>query len=224
MTPLKRLYICLCMRVRDQLIRLTGGNPQRPGYLHACLALLLALTLTTAVRTGPQFSSPGVNIENFGQVSECYYRGSQPGSASFAELKQLGIRTVIDLQEDGKREEPAWVRKLGMQYFNIPLSGRRPATATQTEYFLKLVNDPQNWPVYVHCKGGRHRTGEMTAIYRISHDGWTADQAYKEMKQYGFYSLGGHGSLKHYVYQYYREYRAARATPPTPSAEPAAPP
>jgi protein tyrosine phosphatase (PTP) superfamily phosphohydrolase (DUF442 family) len=129
---------------------------------------------------------------------------------------------VIDLQEEGEREEPTWVRDAGMRYFNIPLSSRRPATPAQTEYFLKPVNDAQNWPVYVHCAGGRHRTGEMTAIYRISHDAWTAEQAYNEMKRYGYYSLGGQGSLKDYVYEYYRKYLVshlkAPALPVTPAA------
>jgi protein tyrosine/serine phosphatase len=193
------------------------------GYLYAPLGLLLATILTTALWAESQSSNlPRVGIDNFGQANEGYYRGGQPDAAGFAELKRLGIRTVIDLQEDGKREEPAWVRSAGMQYFNIPLSSRRPATAAQTEYFLKLVNDAQNWPVYVHCAGGRHRTGEMTAVYRISHDAWTADQAYQEMKQYGYYSFGGHGSLKDYVYQYYDSYQTARAKSAASSANTAA--
>jgi protein tyrosine/serine phosphatase len=62
----------------------------------------------------------------------------------------------------------------------------------------------------VHCKGGRHRTGALTAIYRITHDGWTADQAYKEMKEYEFEHgfFGGPSAQKHYVYSFY-ERRAA---------------
>ena len=192
-------------------------------YLYAPIALLLATTLTVAVRAESQSSSPPrVNIDNFGQTNENYYRGSQPDADGFAELARLGIKTVIDLQEDGKDEEPTLVRKAGMQYFNIPLSTRRPATGAQTEYFLKLVNDAQNWPVYVHCAGGRHRTGEMTGIYRITHHAWTADQAYHEMKQYGYYSLGGHGSLKDYVYQYYSNYQKAQARLPTSPPNPAA--
>jgi len=31
----------------------------------------------------------------------------------------------------------------------------------------------------------------MTAIYRITRYSWTADQAYREMKQYDYYSIGG---------------------------------
>lgn len=181
-------------------------------YGHAGLGILLSALLAGAVWPAGQSTTPaGVGISNFGRIGDGYYRGGQPDDAGFAELKRLGIKAVIDLQEDGDRREPAWVRRAGMQYFNIPLSSRRPATEAQTEYFLRLVNDPQNQPVYVHCAGGRHRTGEMTALFRITHDGWTADQAYQEMKRYDFYSAFGHGSLKEYVYQYYREHQSPQA-------------
>ena len=48
----------------------------------------------------------------------------------------------------------------------------------------------------------------MTAVYRITHDGWSADQAYAEMKKYHFHSFRHHGlkrhhALKHFVYRYY---------------------
>jgi hypothetical protein len=53
----------------------------------------------------------------------------------------------------------------------------------------------------------------MTAIYRMTRDSWTADQAYKEMKKYGFYSFPNHGSLKDYVYKYYRNLTEAMGLP-----------
>ncbi|MBX3278816.1 MAG: tyrosine-protein phosphatase [Acidobacteria bacterium] len=150
-----------------------------------------------------------LDIENFGRINEHYYRGAQPDQEGFAQLKSLGVKTVIDLREDREPEAEGWVSRLGMRYFNIPLSSRRAATDEQTAYFLALVNDPNNWPVYVHCAGGRHRTGEMTAIYRITGDGWTADQAYQEMKQFKWYSWGGRGPLKDYVYDYYNRYASS---------------
>lgn len=169
--------------------------------------LMLILTtpaLRVQAKSGNAFA---VSIDNFGQVNENYFRGAQPSEAAMGELKKLGVKTVIDLQEDGERDEGDWVRSAGMQYFKIPLSSTRPATDEQTAYFLKLVNDSNNWPVYVHCAGGRHRTGEMTAAYRIAQNSWTADQAYQEMKKYGWYSTWGHGPLKDYVYHYYKDHR-----------------
>lgn len=153
---------------------------------------------------------PGVSIANFAKVNDHYYRGSQPNAEEFAQLKRFGIKTVIDLREDYKKDEETSVRDLGMHFFRIPLKTRIAATAEQTAFFLDLVNDPKNWPVYVHCKGGRHRTGAMTGIYRITHDGWTAEQAWVEMKAYDFESgfFGGPGAQKKFVFGFYERHRS----------------
>ena len=73
------------------------------------------------------------------------------------------------------------------------------------------LNDPNNWPVYVHCKGGRHRTGALTAVYRITHDNWTADKAWEEMKEFEFNHglFGGPKAQKKFVYAYYEQYTRA---------------
>jgi protein tyrosine/serine phosphatase len=178
----------------------------RPRHLQVLTAIFMTAILTQPLWAGSN-NQFGVRIDNFGQISPIYYRGAQPDLAGFAQLKHLGVKAVINLREDPMREEASWVRNGGMLYFHIPLTTSSPATSEQTEYFLKLVNDPQNWPVYVHCKGGKHRAGEMTAIYRITHDSWTADQAYQEMKRYKFYSFPFQGSLVDYVYQYYDNFK-----------------
>ena len=186
-----------------------GRRRRKWSFLYTCITLLLTSMLSPGIWVGVE-AGPQILIHNFGQINQNYYRGAQPNTAEFLKLQRLGIKTVINLREDGDSMEPSWVRNADMQYFNIPLSSRQPATNEQTEHFLNLVNDPKNWPVFVHCAGGRHRTGEMTAIYRITHDSWTADQAYQEMEQYDYYSIGGHGPLKDYVFEYYVKYLAAR--------------
>jgi protein tyrosine phosphatase (PTP) superfamily phosphohydrolase (DUF442 family) len=177
----------------------------------AITAIVLMLALTSMTVPAQVTQNAGFTVKNFGKVNDNYYRGEQPTLEEFAQLKRFGIKTVIDLRHDklAKAEEQA--RSAGLQYFNIPLKASRMATPEQTDNFLKLVNDPANWPVYVHCKGGRHRTGGMTAIYRITHDGWTADQAYAEMEQYDFNNgiFGGPGAQKKYVYTFYDRYKAA---------------
>lgn len=178
---------------------------------HATLAALVILFALSGMRIpAQQAGTSPVGIENFGKVNDNYYRGSQPREADLAQLKRLGIKTVIDLRGDFVEKGPTWVRNAGMQYFNIPMKASRPATDEQVNYFLSLVNDPKNWPVYVHCKGGRHRTGAMTAIYRITKDGWTADQAYKEMKEYDFENgiFGGPVRQKKFVYSFYERHTA----------------
>lgn len=182
---------------------------------------LVALAAVLAVSGAAARVAPGgsnsTGIENFGRVNEHYYRGGQPDAEGFARLKELGVKTVIDLRKDSVRKEAEWVGAQGMRYVNIPMTASKPATDEQVEQFLKTVNDPASWPVYVHCKGGRHRTGAMTAAYRITHDGWTADQAYDEMRKYDFNNgmlgglFGGPPAQKRFVYSFYERHRSAAA-------------
>ena len=176
----------------------------RPKTLILALLSLISLAHISCIFHAIPKNDFGIKIKNFGQINPNYYRGSQIEESDAAVLGRLGIRTVIDLQKNGSNEESDSIRDAGMNYFRIPLSTTSPATAEQTDHFLRLVDDPGHWPVYVHCAAGRHRTGAMTAIYRITRDDWTADQAYDEMKKYGYYSFPNHGSLKDYVFEYYR--------------------
>jgi protein tyrosine/serine phosphatase len=186
----------------------------------AALALALSLGLATAqyASAEPQKSAAAtssIHIDNFGQVGSTYYRGAQPQGQDYADLAALGVKSVINLtSDDATADEKATTEKAGMTYFQIPMTTRVVPTAAQLTEFLKIVNDPANQPVYVHCVGGRHRTGVMTAAYRITHDGWTADQAFKEMKQYKFGADFLHPEFKQFVYAYPQTIRADAAAAP----------
>jgi protein tyrosine/serine phosphatase len=175
----------------------------------AAAGILLMLALAGIIAPAQQaVTQPG--IKNFGKVNDTYYRGSQPDRAQMAALKAMGVKTIVDLRKDFVPEARQWASELGLNYFNLPLKPSKAATKEQTEYFLSLVNDPANGPVYVHCKGGRHRTGALTAAYRISHDGWTAAQAYEEMKKYDFNDglFGGPSAQKRFVFEFYERWRS----------------
>jgi protein tyrosine/serine phosphatase len=177
----------------------------------AVLALSLVATATAGKSKDLGAASSAVHIDNFGKINANYYRGAQPEGQGYSELKALGVKTVIDLQADGLANEKAMVEKAGMKFYRIPMTtSDTPSQAAVTE-FLKLVNDPANQPVYVHCKGGRHRTGAMTAAYRMTQDGWDADKAYQEMKAYRFEGFPGHPELKKFVYDYGRQVAANNA-------------
>jgi len=144
-----------------------------------------------------------VAIDNFGRVNDRYYRGAQPAGRDYDDLAALGVKTVIDLTDDGDANESGLTARAGMKFFRIPLTTHAQPSAQAVSQFLALVNDPANQPVYVHCQGGRHRTGVMTAVYRMSHDGWTADRAFAEMQNYKFGPVFLHSALRDFVYDYY---------------------
>ena len=170
-------------------------------FATAASVVVLLSTLTAASVT--QRDSSKIGIKNFGCINENFYRGAQPRERDYADLFAAGVKTVIDLQQDGEASEQRLVEDAGMKFYRIGLSDSSWPTPEKAAQFLKLVNDPANQPVFIHCHGGKHRAGVMTAIYRMTHDGWSADRAYTEMKKYDFESGFGHSPLRAYVYDYY---------------------
>jgi protein tyrosine/serine phosphatase len=163
----------------------------------------IAAEKNTSASTSPARSR--INIDNFAQVNANYFRGAQPDGRDYTDLAALGVKMVIDLQRDFDPAEQKLVEATGMKFQRIGMSTRVAPTKEQLSSFLKLVNDPANQPVYVHCAGGRHRTGVMTAAYRMTHDKWTAEQAFKEMKQFKFGADFLHPEFKQFVYAYHVE-------------------
>jgi tyrosine-protein phosphatase SIW14 len=178
----------------------------------AGLVLGLAIAIPAAAANA-NAALATIRIDNFGRVSDTYYRGAQPEGRDYADLAALGVKTVIDLTGDGdaREDEAGIVQSQGMKFVRIPMTTHETPSAAKVSQFLKLVNDPASQPVYVHCQGGRHRTGVMTAVHRMTDEGWTAERAFSEMKQYKFGLDFLHPEFKSFVYAYH------------PSAKPAAP-
>lgn len=166
------------------------------------VSLVLLSQISAFSQEVQKADASAVTIKNFGQMDERFFRGAQPKEDAYPQLAALGIKTVIDLQDQPKEYEKQAVEALGMKYINIPMSDKDYPEATKIEQFLKLVDDPNTGKFYVHCAGGRHRTGVMGAVYRFTHYNWNYDQVYAEMKQYDFYTRWGHGDMKKFVKDY----------------------
>ncbi|HEY2972938.1 MAG TPA: hypothetical protein VGJ48_10535 [Pyrinomonadaceae bacterium] len=176
----------------------------------ATLALVFSFSALSFAKTNKS-DFPNIKISNFGQMDENFYRGARPKSEDFSNLAALGIKTVIDLTDNSReREEPAVVAA-GMRYVNIPIVDKAYPGAEQVSAFLKVANDPATGKFYVHCAGGRHRTGIMGAVYRFNHDHWNYDQVYAEMKQYDFYTSNGHGKQLDFIQDYWQQFQAKHA-------------
>src|SRR5216683_5499572 len=168
----------------------------------ALVGLVLAIAGGAVAKghSDPAFSN--IHIRNFGKMDDRFYRGAQPDESDYKDLKALGVKTVIDLQDNPTSYEKRDVEALGMRYVNIPMSDSSYPKAEQINAFLKLVNDPATGVFFAHCAGGRHRTGVVGAVYRFNVNHWHFDQAYAEMTDYDFYTRFGHGDLKTFVEDY----------------------
>jgi tyrosine-protein phosphatase SIW14 len=127
-------------------------------------------------------------VKNAGKINDHLFRGAQPAAPAFAELKRLGITTVIDLRGNAKPIE--WERQQtesqGMRFLSIPVGGFSAPSDQQLVQFLSIFRGDPNEKVFVHCYYGDDRTGVFIASYRIALDKWSAAQAAHEMYFFGF--------------------------------------
>ena len=133
-----------------------------------------------------------VTIRNFHVVDAHVYRGGRPTLVEVAQLKDLGVRTILSLETyavepwEGFNEQQE-TAKLGMNFERIamsPLPYPEPSV-TQINDALKVLMDPDMQPVFVHCYHGSDRTGVTVGAYRIVADGWTVDSAISEIEIIG---------------------------------------
>ena len=165
---------------------------------------------------GVSFGAPAeklklAGVPRAGKISDVLFRGAQPSAQGLAELKKLGITTIVDLR--GNRgpvaSERREVETLGMRFIDIPVLGWSAPSNEQVAQFLKLFKDDPQQKIFVHCYYGEDRSGVMVAAYRIAQQNWTADQAIAEM-----YSFGFHYHLYPGMKSYVREFPASFAADP----------
>jgi protein tyrosine/serine phosphatase len=133
----------------------------------------------------PKWAKPitVAGLPNLYKVSDTLYRGAQPEAYGFKALKKMGIKTVVSLR--AFHSDANLPTDAGLAYEHISFKTWHPEREDIVK-FLGIVTDKTKQPVFVHCQHGADRTGTMCAIYRIVVEGWTKEQAIKEMTEGGF--------------------------------------
>ncbi len=159
------------------------------------------------------------------------YRSGQMTAAGFADAVHVyGLKTIVNLQDDfpdpdvqvrflseERIKESELCEQLGVRYLSISpdlisrrlIGERRPAAI---DHFLAIMDDPANYPILFHCKAGLHRTGILAAVYRMEYQGWSHEEAYRELKAHGF-GVRACTAANDYVQQYVLTYRPHRRVP-----------
>ena len=136
----------------------------------------------------PATRSTVAGVSNFAEVTPHLYRGAQPKNEGYANLKKMGVDIVVDLRLSGKGTEKQAVTRAGMTYVSIPWHCLFPKDKDVAS-FLLLLRQNKDKKIFVHCRYGDDRTGMMIAAYRMAVEGWSAEDARKEMDAFGFHHI-----------------------------------
>ena len=135
-------------------------------------------------------------VPNLHKVSDNLYRSAQPTAEGMKNLKQMGIVTVVNLRSfHSDRDE---IGNTGLGYEHIYMKAWHPERKEAVR-FLQIVTNPKRTPVLVHCLHGADRTGTMCALYRIAVQGWTKEEAIREMSEGGFNFHSVFGNLPEWI-------------------------
>ena len=146
----------------------------------------------------------GIPIPNFGKVVDTVFRGALPDAEGYRALvEKLACVRVCSLIEHERREDRALALDSGItEWLSIPFSDRDAPPPEKVRQWLDFVRTAERGnPVFTHCRGGRHRTGVLVGVYRVTDCGWTKEEAFVEMKTYGWYSALGHGPLREWFFR-----------------------
>lgn len=201
------LVHCIC-HADGFLSARRGSKLNRMKLPATCLRVTTVIGVCLVLSVAGQSTSEK-DLPNFHEVNPQLYRGAQPKPEGIKRLAQLGIKTIVNLREEGDqdRTEATKARAAGLRYFNVPFRQASRPTDDQVARVLTILNDQENQPVFVHCRLGADRTGLVIAVYRITHDGWTSERAKAEANKYGMHpwEMG----MKNYIHDYYKRTQAS---------------
>jgi tyrosine-protein phosphatase SIW14 len=157
---------------------------------------------------------------------EKFYRCGQLTAEGFREvLKRYGIKCVINLQDEDpdpllrqsyyvgnpQIHEKELCEQEGVRYvmlhFDLPSRDKAPTEPPEViANYLNLLDKPESYPVLLHCKAGLHRTGLLTAIYRMEYERWPVAEAVRELRANGFGDSAA-TSANDYIYAFLELYQ-----------------
>jgi len=167
-----------------------------------------SILILSAAFVSPAFSaSPAVRpdtwavavaaqgVGNLWRVEPDLYRSARPESAGFRELEKLGVKAVLDVESPA---DEAAAKGTKLKLYHVPMTafGLRDDRVLEA---MRILSDPANRPIVIHCRLGADRTGAMMALYRIVVEGWSKEDAIREMNEGGYHHSSLWKNLDEYV-------------------------
>jgi protein tyrosine/serine phosphatase len=176
---------------------LLGTNNNRRRVWFLSVIVLSAVTILPASRAAAygserpaQWAIPitMAGAGNLHKINEGLYRSAQPTREGMINLEKMGIKTVINLRAFHSDSDEI----SGTTLLNDALSVKTWHIEDEDVIrVLRTIQKKENGPFLIHCLHGADRTGVMSALYRIVVQGWTKEDALKEMVDggYGFHPV-----------------------------------
>jgi protein tyrosine phosphatase (PTP) superfamily phosphohydrolase (DUF442 family) len=161
-----------------------AGRWSARGVAAALVMLSMAMPLRLDAEDVP--AAPvrieAAGLKNLFRVTDRVFSGSRPdGSAAFAEIARLGVKTIVSV--DGIRPDVQDARRFGLRYVHLPLGydgipgGRVAELASVATAFPGRI--------YVHCHHGQHRGPAAVGVICEAVHGWAPEKAEAWLRQAG---------------------------------------
>ena len=143
----------------------------------------------TAAPRNPAWASPVDTRRNLYRITDTFYRSERLTRADVAQLRQLGVRTVINLR--AFHSDADVLAGSGIRQVRIPLLTWKIDDAQIVRALEEIRAAQAEGPILLHCQHGADRTGLVAAMYRMAYQGWSKQQALEELQHggYGFHSV-----------------------------------
>ena len=155
------------------------------------LKIIGILLLVLALLFGGKYVYDMNINHNFETISEgkVYKSGVIPPDELESYVKKYKIKSIVDLRFPGtgddvnnpedaaelEAEKSAVAKIKGLNYFND--GSDQVPTKENLVLFYKIMDNPANYPVLVHCYHGVGRAELYSAVYRIEYENWDKDEA-----------------------------------------------
>ncbi|AMT86616.1 protein tyrosine phosphatase [Pseudomonas fluorescens] len=157
-----------------------------PALCFSLVALLhgIAARAADATPTRPaEWAQPVEAQFNLFRMSPTLYRSALPSRSAVPLLNDLHVVTVINFLPDADSD---WLSAPGIKQVQLPYRTNHVDDSDVLKALRAIQSAEADGPVLMHCKHGSDRTGLMAAMYRVVVQGWSKEQALKEMTEGGF--------------------------------------
>ncbi|ODV86868.1 hypothetical protein CANARDRAFT_231049 [[Candida] arabinofermentans NRRL YB-2248] len=143
--------------------------------------------LITVSKKPPTLLTPP---ENFSPVCGLIYRSSFPRIENFEFLLKLKLKSIICLiPEEYPPENIEFLNKNNINFYQIGLSGNKePFVKIKPNLVneaLKILTNPENHPILIHCNRGKHRTGCIVGCIRKLQK-WSLSMIFDEYRKFAY--------------------------------------